>query len=109
VAGSSSKLTLTVAKAGMPVTDLQPYLGAFGHLVALRHGDLAYLHVHPQDSSTAGPQIVFHAEVPSDGRYALFLDFQHQDTVLTARFAATAGVAATPASPIPSPMSSPGH
>jgi hypothetical protein len=52
---------------------------------------------------------VFHAEVPSDGRYALFLDFQHQDTVRTARFAATAGVAATPASPIPSPMSSPGH
>ena len=36
-----------VSKDGQPVTDLQPYLGAYGHLVALRAGDLAYLHVHP--------------------------------------------------------------
>ena len=41
-------LTLTVTKDGQPVTDLQPYLGAYGHLVALRAGDLAYLHVHPE-------------------------------------------------------------
>lgn len=40
-------LTLSVAKGTHPVTDLQPYLGAYGHLVALRQGDLAYLHVHP--------------------------------------------------------------
>ena len=47
-AGGDSKLTLTVAKDGKPVTDLQPYLAAYGHLVALRDGDLAYLHVHPE-------------------------------------------------------------
>ena len=38
---------VTVTRDGEPVTDLQPYLGAFGHLVAIRDGDLAYLHVHP--------------------------------------------------------------
>ena len=47
VPGQASELTLTVSKDGVPVTDLQPYLAAYGHLVALRAGDLAYLHVHP--------------------------------------------------------------
>jgi hypothetical protein len=89
VAGTSSKLTLTVTRAGAPVTDLEPYLGAFGHLVVVRDGDLAYLHVHPQESGSAGPQIVFHTEVPSPGSYGLFLDFQHGGAVHTATFTAT--------------------
>jgi len=48
VAGATSDLTLTISRDGEPVTTLQPYLGAFGHLVTLRAGDLAYLHVHPE-------------------------------------------------------------
>lgn len=114
--GTSSKVTLTVAKAGKPVTDLQPYLGAYGHLVALRSGDLAYLHVHPDgepgDGRTqAGPQIVFHAEVPSAGAYRLFLDFQHGGVVRTAEFTlTTAGAAPTAAaSTTPSPAVTPSH
>lgn len=107
VAGTSSKLTLTVTRAGAPVTDLEPYLGAFGHLVALRDGDLAYLHVHPEASKTAGPQIVFFAEVPSDGNYGLYLDFQHASTVHTAQFTATAGHVAAHATP--APAASHGH
>ncbi|TMR25591.1 hypothetical protein ETD86_00190 [Nonomuraea turkmeniaca] len=90
VPGQPSKLTLTVNKGGEPVTDLQPYLGAYGHLVALRAGDLAYLHVHPEDGKKAGPEIVFYAEVPSTGDYRLFLDFQHDGKVRTASFTATA-------------------
>ncbi|MFD0580222.1 hypothetical protein [Dactylosporangium darangshiense] len=42
VPGSSSRLTLSVSRHGTPVTDLEPYLGAYGHLVTLRDGDLAY-------------------------------------------------------------------
>ncbi|MFG1748964.1 hypothetical protein [Streptosporangium sandarakinum] len=89
--GRQSKLTLKVSKDGKPVTDLQPYLGAYGHLVALRGGDLAYLHVHPDgepgDGKTRpGPEIVFYAEVPSRGDYRLFLDFQHEGKVRTADF-----------------------
>ncbi|MER5424272.1 hypothetical protein [Streptosporangium roseum] len=100
--GASSKLTLKVSKDGKPVTDLQPYLGAYGHLVALRAGDLAYLHVHPDgepgDGRTApGPEITFYAEVPSRGDYRLFLDFQHEGTVRTADFTARAGELPTPA------------
>jgi hypothetical protein len=93
--GKTSKLTLTVSKDGKPVSDLQPYLGAYGHLVALRDGDLAYLHVHPDgepgDGKTKpGPGITFYAEVPSSGTYGLYLDFQHQGKVRTAEFTATA-------------------
>lgn len=95
VPGRANELTLTVSKAGRPVTDLQPYLVAYGHLVALRNGDLAYLHVHPDgqpgDGRTQpGPQITFFATVPSAGDYGLFLDFQHEGVVRTAAFTATA-------------------
>ncbi|WP_188195962.1 hypothetical protein [Nonomuraea sp. SYSU D8015] len=108
--GQSSRLTLKVSKDGKPVTDLQPYLGAYGHLVALRARDLAYLHVHPDgepgDGKTkAGPEIVFYAEVPSTGDYRLFLDFQHDGEVRTADF--TLGAGDRPAVPTPIPTSTP--
>lgn len=95
VAGVSSKLTLDVAKDGVPVTDLQPYLAAYGHLVALREGDLAYLHVHPDgepgDGRTEpGPSVTFYAEAPSVGRYRLYLDFKHDGVVRTAEFTVNA-------------------
>jgi hypothetical protein len=97
--GADSQLTLSVSRAGRPVTDLQPYLAAYGHLVALRQGDLAYLHVHPDgepgDGRTkAGPDIVFHTTAPSAGSYRLFLDFKHGDVVRTAAFTMTAGMEA---------------
>jgi hypothetical protein len=96
-AGAEAELTLSVERNGSPVTDLQPYLGAYGHLVALRSGDLAYLHVHPdgtpEDGVTRpGPDVVFYAEVPSEGSYHLYLDFKHQGVVRTAAFTvSTAG------------------
>ncbi|MFC5719492.1 hypothetical protein ACFP1Z_04735 [Streptomyces gamaensis] len=90
-AGEPGTLRLTVARDGRPVTDLEPYLGAYGHLVALRSGDLGYLHVHPGggpgDAATgSGPEISFTATAPSAGTYRLFLDFQHGGTVRTAAF-----------------------
>ena len=94
--GREAELTLSVSEDGRPVTDLQPYLEAYGHLVALRDRDLAYLHVHPAgtpgDGQTKpGPAITFYATVPSAGDYRLFLDFRHGDQVRTAAFTVTAG------------------
>jgi hypothetical protein len=95
VPGETSPLTLSVSRNGEPVDDLQPYLAAYGHLVALRADDLAYLHVHPDgapgDGKTpAGPGITFYAEVPTADTYRLFLDFRHGDEVRTAEFTAIA-------------------
>jgi hypothetical protein len=99
VPGRASTLTLTVGKDGDPVTDLQPYLGAYGHLVALRADDLAYLHVHAEDGVASGPGLAFSVEAPSRGAYRLFLDFQHEGTVRTADFTVTAGPASATARP----------
>lgn len=84
-AGTETELAVTVTRAGEPVTDLQPYLGASGHLVALRAGDLGYLHVHPEESGS-GPVVRFHTSFPSAATYRLFLDFKHQGVVRTASF-----------------------
>lgn len=91
VAGAGSDLTVTVSRDGQPVTNLEPYLGAFGHLVALRAGDLAYLHVHadgdvPTAGGTSGPTIRFMTHAPTPGLYLLYLDFQVGGQVHTARF-----------------------
>jgi hypothetical protein len=89
-AGAESELTFSVSRDGRPVVDLQPYLGAYGHLVALREGDLEYLHVHPvEDAHVApapGPHVAFAATAPSAGTHRLFLDFRHGDAVHTAAF-----------------------
>jgi len=96
VGGTESELTVLVARNGQPVTDLQPYLDAFGHLVAIRSGDLAYLHVHPLDEAAGagGPSVRFAVEVPTSGTYRLFFDFSHGDQVRTAAITAVAATAA---------------
>ncbi len=76
----------TVLRDGEPVADLEPYLGARGHLVALREGDLSFLHVHPIDGEAAPGAIGFEVEYPSAGRYRLFLQFKHEGRVQTVAF-----------------------
>ena len=83
VRAGSSELSFTVHRGGETVrTD--PYLGAAGHLVAIRDGDLAYLHVHPIEGD--GAEVRFAAELPTPGRYRVFLDFAHGGAVHTAAF-----------------------
>jgi hypothetical protein len=86
VAGGDASLVFEVSRDGQPVEDLEPYLGALGHLVALREGDLAFLHVHPEAEEGSGPRIAFRVAFPSEGRYRLFLQFAHADSVQTAAF-----------------------
>jgi hypothetical protein len=72
-AGTESELGFTVTRKGRPVA-VQDYLGAKGHLVALRQGDLAFLHVHPDENS-----LKFMATFPTAGSYRLFLQFKTTD------------------------------
>jgi hypothetical protein len=80
------KLHFAVSRGGREMTDIQPYLGARGHLVALRQGDLAYLHVHPEEGPTPGAGVSFEAEFPSAAKYRLYLQFKHAGRVHTAEF-----------------------
>jgi hypothetical protein len=107
VAGPASELGLTVRRDGRPVTDLDPYPGAFGHLVVIRSGDLAPLHVQPVgDEPSAGdrggPEVAFTVDVPSPGEYRLLFDFSRGGTVRTAAFTVQVAADATPAADAPS-------
>jgi hypothetical protein len=82
-AGQAAELSFEIARAGQPAA-LQTYLGAGGHLVALREGDLAFLHVHPQ--ARGNGEIGFEATFPSAGSYRLFLQFKVNGEVDTAAF-----------------------
>ena len=74
-------IEITVRRDGATI-EPEPYLGARGHLVALRAGDLAYLHVHPLEGGE--PAVRFGAELPTAGSYALFFDYQVGGVVHTA-------------------------
>ncbi len=80
--GGAGALRFEVRRDGAAVEDLQPYLGARGHLVMLRAGDLAYEHVHP----LAGDELAFHIGDAAPGTYRLFLQFRHRDAVHTVAF-----------------------
>lgn len=98
--GGTSTLGFTVTRNGRPVRDLETYLGALGHLVAIRQGDLAYLHVHPSaahgggaghgaagsEAAGDGDSLAFATQFPSVGSYRLYLDFKHEGQVRTAEF-----------------------
>jgi hypothetical protein len=95
VAGEPTSLTFAVSQDGHPVHELQPYLGAKGHLVALREGDLAFLHVHPEEGhgdraghghESGTDEIAFEATFPTAGRYRLYLQFKHGGEVRTVEF-----------------------
>jgi hypothetical protein len=76
-----SKLGFAITRGGKPV-ETEPYLGAGGHLVALREGDLAFLHVHP----TGERGVAFEAALDTSTRYRLYLQFKHAGQVHTAEF-----------------------
>ncbi|HEY1180442.1 MAG TPA: hypothetical protein VGF17_30160 [Phytomonospora sp.] len=80
----ASPIMFTVARDGKPV-ELQPYLGAFGHLVALRDGDLGFAHVHPEPQLADGA-VKFWLTAPTPGTYRLYLDFQVDGKVHTANY-----------------------
>jgi hypothetical protein len=69
------------------VATLEPYLGAYGHLVVMRQGDLAYVHVHPEARVVDG-QVKFWVAMPSAGSYRMFFDFQVGGQVRTAEWTA---------------------
>lgn len=77
-----ARVSFDVLRDGEVIDDeLQPYLGAKGHLVTLRLGDLAYLHTHPE-----GDELAFETELPSAGQYRLWVQFQLDGTIHTAAF-----------------------
>lgn len=84
--------TLSDATTGRPVTDLQPYLGAFGHALILSEDMRDYVHSHPFEDidsvsrGLGGPTVIFEGYMPKAGRYRAWSQFQRNNEVLTIPF-----------------------
>jgi hypothetical protein len=88
-ADAEAQLTFRITRDGRPVTDLQPYLGSYGHLVALHAPDLSYSHVHPNGEDRRAGLITFDTELHTRGAFRLFVQFQTAGRVHTAAFTQT--------------------
>src|SRR6185295_10905212 len=85
--------TLSDSKTGRLVTDLQPYLGAFGHALILSEDMRDYVHSHPfegPDSDVSkgagGPTVTFEGYMPRAGKYRAWSQFQRNGEVVTVPF-----------------------
>ena len=79
-------MKITIRKDGQPVTDLDNYLGALGHVVVISEDTERYLHVHPNDQADKGPAIGFNTNFEKPGLYRVFLQFNHAGTIHTGDF-----------------------
>jgi len=85
--GATQPLLMTVTGPDGKPAALEPYLGAYGHLVVLREGDVGYVHVHPEQQLVDGA-VKFWLAAPGPGRYRMFFDFQVAGKVHTAAYTA---------------------
>lgn len=85
VVGEPSKLEFDITRNGRSIRP-EPYLGARGHLVTLREGDLEFLHVHPVADFRRHGRIAFSTVFPTSARYRLFLQFKGGGKVRTVAF-----------------------
>ncbi|WP_070727046.1 heavy metal-binding domain-containing protein [Hymenobacter lapidarius] len=79
-------MRITLRKNGQPVTDLDKYLGALGHVVVISEDTERYLHVHPNDQADKGPAIGFNTSFEAPGLYRVFLQFNHGGQIHTGNF-----------------------
>jgi hypothetical protein len=82
------------AATATPITDLEKYLGAFGHLVILSEDMTEYVHAHPREETqpdpnapiSGGPEVIFDATLPKPARYRAWLQFQRGGRLTTVTF-----------------------
>ncbi len=88
VSKNNQNFTFEIRKEGELVTNLETYLGALGHTVVLREGDLQFIHAHatqkPTDLQTG--KVNFVITFPEAGNYKLFSQFQHESKIITSDF-----------------------
>jgi Heavy metal binding domain len=105
-------LYLTDTVTGRPITDLQPYLGQFSHMLMMSEDLQCYVHSHPinivveqedgvgvpeyiiaPDANLAtirgGPRVTFDALMPKAGLFRVWAQFQRHDQVRTIPFTFT--------------------
>ncbi len=114
-AGHEAVLSYYISRDGRPVTDLEPYLGATGHLVVISQDLKQFVHSHPLGEEHQGggrhgddehgsrghdehsehggvavgskrTVLTFHAQFPEPGLYKVWAEFKHQGRIITVPF-----------------------
>jgi hypothetical protein len=86
---------LVDVRTGAPVTNLEPYLGAWGHTLILSDDAERFLHCHPtqmippeadRSRLAGGPDVSFNATVREPGTHRLWSQFKRGGKVTTVYF-----------------------
>lgn len=90
--GKSTSLTFTLTdSAGKPITDLEQYLGAYGHLMIIHQDGQTVVHSHPAEDEAGIARsrkgiVSFNARFPKPGIYKAWGQFQRAGKVVTIPF-----------------------
>jgi hypothetical protein len=90
-AGSEGVLRFTLADAstGAPISDLEPFLGAAGHMLVVNADLTEASHAHPEEVASRGPSVYFQPRMPAAGLYKLWVQFQRKGEIITVPFVVT--------------------
>jgi hypothetical protein len=89
---------LTDARTNAPVTELKPYLAAWGHTLILSEDAQDYLHSHPvesvdeemslaeRDKLRGGPDVTFDTFFPRPSNYRIWSQFLRREKLITVSF-----------------------
>ncbi|MBA3733480.1 hypothetical protein H0W91_03860 [Patescibacteria group bacterium] len=89
VSGKESLLTFNLKRNGQPVSDMEQYLGAFGHSIVFSEDSLDFIHAHPMTRKTPHGTLEFMLTFPEAGKYKVFTQFKRNGKVFTTDFVIT--------------------
>jgi len=80
------RFTLADAATGTAISDLEPFLGAAGHMLIVSADLTDANHAHPEEQAARGPSVSFQPRMPAAGLYKLWVQFQRKGQVITVPF-----------------------
>jgi hypothetical protein len=102
-AGIETHFLIRLSEDGLPVSDLEPYLGAMAHAVFVSQDSNTFLHCHPEElappdpTARGGPDVPFATFFPRVGRYKLWIQFKHRERAEVVSFVVDVGSPVLPA------------